>query len=81
MCRSIKTLHNFAPPATDEEVRAAALQYVRKLSGSRTPSKINEAAFERAADSVKQLFGFYEELWGGPQNEFCVCYGKPVKTG
>ena len=56
MCRSIKTLHNFAPPATDEEVPAAALQYVPKLSGSRTPSKINEAAFERAADSVKQLF-------------------------
>ena len=52
MCRNIKTLHNFEPPATEDEVRAAALQYVRKLSGSAKPSKANEAAFERAVDEV-----------------------------
>ena len=52
MCRSIKTLHNFEPPATDEEVRAAALQFVRKLSGSAKPSKANEPAFDRAVDQV-----------------------------
>ena len=52
MCRNIKTLHNFEPPATEDEVRAAALQYVRKLSGSTKPSKANEAAFERAVDAV-----------------------------
>jgi hypothetical protein len=52
MCRSIKTLFNFEPPATDAEVRAAALQFVRKLSGFHTPSKSNEAAFERAVDDV-----------------------------
>lgn len=52
MCRNIKTLHNFAPPATDDEVRASALQFVRKLSGSTRPSKANEAAFERAVEEV-----------------------------
>ena len=52
MCRSIKTLANFAPPATDEEIRAAALQFVRKLSGTARPSRANEAAFERAVDEV-----------------------------
>jgi hypothetical protein len=52
MCRNIKTLHNFDPPATDEEVRAAALQYVRKISGAAKASKANEAAFERAVDEV-----------------------------
>jgi hypothetical protein len=52
MCRNIKTLHNFEPPATDEEVRASALQYVRKLSGSTKPSKANQAAFDRAVDKV-----------------------------
>ena len=52
MCRNIKTLHNFAPPATDEEIRASALQFVRKLSGFNRPSKINEAAFNRAVDEV-----------------------------
>ena len=52
MCRNIKTLHNFEPPATDEEVRAAALQYVRKVSGAAKPSTANEAAFERAVDEV-----------------------------
>ena len=52
MCRNIKTLHNFEPPATDEEVEAAALQYVRKISGAAKPSKANEAAFERAVAAV-----------------------------
>jgi hypothetical protein len=52
MCRNIRTLHNFEPPATEDEVRAAALQYVRKISGSTKPSKANEAAFERAVDAV-----------------------------
>ena len=52
MCRSIKTLFNFDPPATDEEVRAAALQFVRKLSGFNEPSCANEAAFNRAVDEV-----------------------------
>jgi len=52
MCRSIKTLHNFAPPATDDEIHASALQFVRKLSGFTRPSKVNEAAFERAVDQV-----------------------------
>jgi hypothetical protein len=52
MCRNIKTLHNFEPAATDEEIRAAALQYVRKVSGAQKPSKANEAAFARAVDEV-----------------------------
>jgi hypothetical protein len=52
MCRNIKTLHNFAPPATNEEVRASALQFVRKLSGFTRPSKANEAAFEQAVEEV-----------------------------
>jgi len=55
MCRNIKTLHNFEPPATDEEVYAAALQYVRKVSGSTKPSKANEAAFARAVDEVAHV--------------------------
>ena len=52
MCRNIRTLHNFEPPATEEEVRAAALQYVRKISGSAKPSQANTEAFERAVDAV-----------------------------
>lgn len=52
MCRNIKTLFNFDPPATDEEIRAASLQFVRKLSGFNAPSKANAAAFERAIDEV-----------------------------
>jgi len=52
MCRNIKTLHNFHPPATDEEIRASALQFVRKLSGFARPSKTNELAFSRAVDQV-----------------------------
>lgn len=54
MCRNIRVLHNFEPATTDEEVRAAALQYVRKVSGSTKPSRANEAAFERAIDEVAQ---------------------------
>ena len=52
MCRNIRPLHNFAPPATHEEVRAAALQYVRKVSGTSKPSRANEAAFLRAVNEV-----------------------------
>jgi hypothetical protein len=52
MCRNIRTLYNFDPPATEEEVRAAALQYVRKISGFTKPSRANEAAFERAVEAV-----------------------------
>ncbi|MDJ0976625.1 MAG: DUF2277 domain-containing protein [Planctomycetota bacterium] len=62
MCRNIKTLHNFAPPATEEEMRASALQYVRKLSGSTKPSKANEAVFERA---VSDVFAATERLLAG----------------
>lgn len=54
MCRSIKTLHNFKPPATEEEIRAASLQFVRKLSGVTRPSKANELAFARAVEEVAQ---------------------------
>ena len=54
MCRNIKTLHNFEPPATDEEIRASALQFVRKLSGFTRPSKANQAAFSRAVEQVAQ---------------------------
>ena len=54
MCRNIKTLHNFKPPATEEEVRASSLQFVRKLSGFTRPSKANELAFNRAVDQVAQ---------------------------
>ncbi len=52
MCRNIKTLHNFKPPATEEEIRASAVQFVRKLSGFTRPSKANEAAFNHAVDEV-----------------------------
>jgi hypothetical protein len=52
MCRNIKTLFNFDPPATDEEIRAASLQFVRKLSGFNTPSRANEAAFDQAIEDV-----------------------------
>jgi hypothetical protein len=52
MCRNIRTLHNFEPPATDDEIRAAALQYVRKISGYTKPSHANEEAFSRAVDEV-----------------------------
>jgi hypothetical protein len=54
MCRNIKTLHNFKPPATDEEIRASSLQFVRKLSGFTKPSKANELVFARAVEQVAQ---------------------------
>jgi hypothetical protein len=54
MCRNIRTLHNFEPPATADEVDAAALQYVRKVSGSTKPSKANQEAFDRAVEEVAQ---------------------------
>ena len=55
MCRNIRTLHNFEPPATEDEVRAAALQYVRKVSGSTKPSQANAEAFDRAVDEVAAI--------------------------
>ena len=55
MCRNIRTLHNFDPPATQDEIRASSLQFVRKLSGFARPSKANEAAFNRAVDQVTDV--------------------------
>jgi hypothetical protein len=55
MCRNIRTLHNFEPPATDDEVHAAALQFVRKISGTAKPSKANQAAFERAVADIAHV--------------------------
>jgi hypothetical protein len=55
MCRNIKTLHNFEPPATEDEIRGAALQYVRKVSGTQKPSKANEAVFARAVDEIAHV--------------------------
>ena len=55
MCRNIKTLFNFDPPATDEEIRAASLQFVRKLSGFNAPSKANEKVFDKAIDDVAKI--------------------------
>jgi hypothetical protein len=55
MCRNIKTLYNFAPPATEQEIRAASLQFVRKLSGFNTPSKMNEAVFNQAINDVAAI--------------------------
>jgi hypothetical protein len=55
MCRNIRNLHNFDPPATDEEIRASALQYVRKISGFSKPSQANAEAFERAVDEVTEI--------------------------
>jgi hypothetical protein len=55
MCRNIKRLHNFDPPATDEEIRASALQFVRKVSGSTRPSRSNQVAFDRAVDQVAKV--------------------------
>ena len=55
MCRNIRSLYNFEPPATDEEIRSAALQYVRKISGFTKPSKANEKAFEEAVDAVAEV--------------------------
>jgi len=55
MCRNIKTLHNFEPPATDDEVHAAALQFVRKISGTAKPSRANEAVFQRAVEEIAHV--------------------------
>ena len=55
MCRNIRTLHNFEPPATPDEIQAAALQYVRKISGSTRPSKANQEAFDRAVAAVTEI--------------------------
>ena len=55
MCRNIRTLHNFDPPATDEEIRASALQYVRKVSGTTKPSQANEEVFNRAVDRIAHV--------------------------
>jgi hypothetical protein len=55
MCRNIRTLFNFEPPATEDEIRASALQFVRKLSGFAKPSRTNEAAFDRAVDEVTEV--------------------------
>lgn len=57
MCRNIHTLHNFEPAATNDEVHAAALQYVRKISGTTKPSKANEEAFERAVEEIAHITG------------------------
>ena len=65
MCRNIKTLFNFEPPATDEEVRAASLQFVRKLSGFNSPSKANEAAFDVTAVEL--------EAYAPPSSRICMC--------
>ena len=62
MCRNIRTLFNFEPPATEEEIRAASLQFVRKLSGFNKPSKANEESFQRA---VEEIAGIARELLGG----------------
>ncbi|HTO70913.1 MAG TPA: DUF2277 domain-containing protein [Myxococcota bacterium] len=55
MCRNIRTLFNFSPPVTEDEIRAASLQFVRKLSGFNKPSKLNEAAFQRAVDETAEI--------------------------
>ena len=57
MCRNIKTLYNFEPPATEEEIRAAAIQFVRKISGFKSPSKVNEQAFEQAIREISLASG------------------------
>src|SRR5580765_8487059 len=63
MCRNIRTLANFAPPATTEEIRASALQFVRKVSGANKPSKANEALFQRAVDEVSEAAGRLVRGW------------------
>ena len=83
MCRNIKTLHHFEPPATPDEVRASALQYVRKLTGMHTPSKANRAAFERAVDDITHLtlhlFGHLEA--NGPPRSREVEKAKAAERG
>ena len=73
MCRNIKTLHNFAPPATDDEIRASALQFVRKLSGYTRPSKANQEVFDRAVDQVtKSAHELLASLITTASQERCV---------
>jgi len=67
MCRNIRTLHNFEPPATEDEVRAAALQYVRKISGSNEPSKANAKAFNRAVDEITRAAPICSTPWWPPR--------------
>ena len=91
MCRNIKTLHNVAPPATDEEIRASAVQFVRKLSGMTKPAKANQVAFERAVDQVAAAalrtgaagFRFTVRFYGPYQALVDGSYRMPapVKTG
>jgi len=71
MCRNIKTLHNFKPPATEEEIRASALQFVRKLSGFAHPSKANQAVFDRAVEQVTEAARtlLAELVTGGPPRD------------
>ena len=80
MCRSIKTLHNFDPPATDDEIRASALQFVRKLSGFTRPSRANDQAFARAVDQVataaRELLGSLVTTAPAP-----VLAPRPIVTG
>jgi hypothetical protein len=63
MCRNIKDLHNFDPPVTNEEVNLAALQFVRKITGSNKPSKANEAAFDKAVHDIAHTAGHLLESW------------------
>jgi hypothetical protein len=71
MCRNIRTLHNFEPPATEDEIRASALQYVRKISGSTKPSRANAEAFERAVDEVAAVTAWLldELVTGAPPKD------------
>ena len=84
MCRNIKTLFNFDPPATEEEIRASALQFVRKLSGFNTPSKANQAAFDRAIEEVaaaaRTLVSSLVTTAGCPRcsNAFCALWRLPT---
>jgi hypothetical protein len=83
MCRAIRTLHHFEPPATAEEIRASALQYVRKLSGMRAPSRANQAAFDRAVERVvaatEALLGALEAH--GPPRDRAVEREKAIRRG
>ena len=63
MCRNIRTLHNFDPPATNDEVHAAALQYVRKVSGSTRPSTANQAVFDRAVEEISHITATCWRIW------------------
>jgi hypothetical protein len=77
MCRNIKTLHNFSPPASDEEIRASALQFVRKLSGSTRPSKANQDVFDRAVDLVTDAARELLEGWSPARRPATVRSRRP----